>query len=64
MEITQFNLDEFLKDGKLESNPAIQPGDCLLFGQPKGFTFASASRLPLLLAKIVCCAQAWGKGLH
>ncbi|MBC8063735.1 MAG: hypothetical protein H7Y17_02820, partial [Chlorobia bacterium] len=33
-----FNLDEFLKDGKQESNPIVEPGDILYFGQPKGVT--------------------------
>ncbi|MDI9636796.1 polysaccharide biosynthesis/export family protein [Kamptonema cortianum] len=36
--VMEFNLDEFLKDGKLEANPTLQPGDFLVFGQPKGFT--------------------------
>lgn len=35
---TQFNLDEYLKDGRVESNPKVQPGDVLYFGQPKGLT--------------------------
>lgn len=43
--LKQFNLDEFLKDGKLESNPLIQPGDCLLFGQPNGLSFSAASQV-------------------
>jgi len=34
----QFNLDEFLKDGKLASNPVVQAGDVLYFGQPSGIT--------------------------
>ena len=37
--IRQFNLDEYLKDGRLESNPELQSGDCLLFGQPNGLSF-------------------------
>lgn len=40
--ITQFNLDEYLKDGKQSSNPVIGPGDAMLFSEPKGLTFASA----------------------
>jgi protein involved in polysaccharide export with SLBB domain len=43
--VTAFNLDEYLKDGKLASNPEIQPGECILFGQPKGFTLASATQV-------------------
>jgi protein involved in polysaccharide export with SLBB domain len=43
--LRQFNLDEFLKDGKLESNPLLQPGDCILFGQPNGLSFSAASQV-------------------
>jgi protein involved in polysaccharide export with SLBB domain len=39
--VREFNLDEFIKDGKLSSNPELEPGDVLLFGQPKP-TFLSA----------------------
>ena len=42
MQVTSYNLDEFLKDGKKESNPEILPGDCILFGEPRGFTFQTA----------------------
>ena len=38
----QFNLDEYLKDGTLESNPVVQPGDLLYFGQPNGITVNAA----------------------
>lgn len=41
----QFNLDEFLKDGKMEANPVLKPGDVVLFGQPKGITIQNASQL-------------------
>ncbi len=41
----QFNLDEFLKGGRVESNPITQPGDVLYFGQPKGITFGTFSQL-------------------
>lgn len=41
----QYNLDEFLKDGKLEANPVLKPGDVVLFGQPKGITVQNASQL-------------------
>jgi polysaccharide export outer membrane protein len=44
-EVRQFNLDEFLKDGKLESNPELQPGDSLLFGQPRGLTLSAISQI-------------------
>jgi protein involved in polysaccharide export with SLBB domain len=36
---TRFNLDEFLKDGKVAANPEIEPGDFLFFGTPKGISF-------------------------
>ncbi len=38
----QFNLDEFLKDGNMDSNPVLEPGDILYFGQPKGVTASTA----------------------
>jgi protein involved in polysaccharide export with SLBB domain len=41
VEIKQFNLDDYLKFGDLESNPIVQPGDSLFFGQPKGVTLAN-----------------------
>lgn len=41
----QFNLDEFLKDGRMESNPEVLPGDAILFGQPKGFTLGTAAQV-------------------
>ncbi|MCC7103463.1 MAG: SLBB domain-containing protein [Fimbriimonadaceae bacterium] len=40
----QFNLDEFLKDGKIEANPIVSPGDVVLFGQPKGVTLNNISQ--------------------
>ncbi len=43
--IQEFNLDEFLKDGKLASNPEVLPGDSVLFGQPNGFGLASITQL-------------------
>lgn len=42
--ITQFNLDEFLANGKLEANPELKPGDALLFSEPKGLTVASLTQ--------------------
>lgn len=56
MKVAQYNLDEYLKDGKLEANPEIFPGDCILFGQPKGITMASISQFmsgALLLENLV-----------
>ncbi|MHB8635081.1 MAG: polysaccharide biosynthesis/export family protein [Fimbriimonadaceae bacterium] len=34
----KFNLDEFLKDGKIAANPVLEPGDVLYFGTPKGLS--------------------------
>lgn len=45
MKVAQYNLDEYLKDGKMESNPQILPGDVILFGEPKGLTLDAASRV-------------------
>ena len=39
-----YNLDEYLKDGKAEANPKINPGDVVLFGQPKGITASSITQ--------------------
>jgi protein involved in polysaccharide export with SLBB domain len=39
--VRSINLDEFLKDGKLESNPEILPGDYILVGKPSGVTAAN-----------------------
>lgn len=41
-QIEMFHLDDFLKFGKSESNPVVQPGDYLMFGQPKGVTLSGA----------------------
>ncbi len=42
---TLFNLDEYMKDGKLESNPELMADDLLLFGEPRGLTMETASRV-------------------
>ncbi len=42
--ITEFNLDEYLKDGKDSANPVLEPGDAVLFGQPKGLTLGSVGQ--------------------
>jgi protein involved in polysaccharide export with SLBB domain len=42
---TAYNLDEFLKNGKAESNPVMQSGDIVLFGQPKQFQLASLNQI-------------------
>ncbi len=43
--LQEFNLDEFLKDGKQSSNPEVLSGDALLFGEPKGLTLGGAFQL-------------------
>ena len=43
--ITRFNLDEFIKDGKQESNPTVEPNDVLLFGQPKPTLLTSVTQV-------------------
>jgi hypothetical protein len=43
--VTQFNLDEYLKDGIGASNPEIQPGDSLLFGQPRGISLTAITQV-------------------
>lgn len=43
--VTQYNLDEFLRDGKDASNPILQPGDTLLFGQPRGVTLSGITQV-------------------
>lgn len=42
---TRFNLDEFLKDGRVESNPRLQVGDVLFFGEPKGINLNTLGQL-------------------
>ncbi|CAN5394973.1 hypothetical protein BH11ARM2_BH11ARM2_10580 [soil metagenome] len=43
--VTLFNLDEFIKDGKVASNPELKPGDVLLFGQPRQTFLTSATQV-------------------
>jgi protein involved in polysaccharide export with SLBB domain len=43
--MTQFNLDEYIKDGKQAANPELQPDDVLLFGQPRQTIIASVTQV-------------------
>ena len=43
--VTMFNLDEYLKDGIISSNPEVRPGDSLLFGQPRGISFTAITQV-------------------
>lgn len=42
---SKYNLDEFIKDGKLEANPEVLPGDVVLFGEPKGFSLRTLGQI-------------------
>lgn len=42
--VDEFNLDEYVKDGKLASNPEITPGTCILFTEPRGLTLNSVAQ--------------------
>lgn len=40
----QFNLDEYLKDGKVAANPLLKSGDVVMFGTPRGITVDTVTR--------------------
>ncbi|MBL8048844.1 MAG: SLBB domain-containing protein [Chthonomonas sp.] len=41
--VTTYNLDRFIKDGKLDDNPVLQPDDVVYFGTPKGIRLTDVS---------------------
>lgn len=41
---TLYNLDEFLKDGKMEANPILKPGDAVYVGTSKGITLSGVTQ--------------------
>lgn len=41
----EFNLDDYLKDGKASANPELHTGDVLLFSGPKGITFGDIAQI-------------------
>ena len=43
--VRQYNIDEYLKDGKEASNPILQPGDSALFSPPKGLTLSGVTQV-------------------
>ena len=43
--VRQYNLDEYLKDGKEASNPTLLPGDSVLFSPPRGLTLAGVAQV-------------------
>jgi polysaccharide export outer membrane protein len=43
--VTRFNLDEFIKDGRVAANPELEPGDVLLFGQPRQTVLAAITQV-------------------
>lgn len=45
MIIKQYNLDEYIKNGKVEANPRIEPGDVLLFDEKRELTVATISQI-------------------
>jgi protein involved in polysaccharide export with SLBB domain len=44
-ESREFHLDEFLKDVNMDSNPLLQPGDILLFGDSRPNTIGTLSQI-------------------
>lgn len=42
---TVFNLDEFVRDGKVSANPVLHAGDVLYFGRPLGPSLADISQI-------------------
>ncbi|MBS1706503.1 MAG: SLBB domain-containing protein [Armatimonadetes bacterium] len=51
MKIVEFNLDDYVKNGKLDANPELMPDDILLFGAPKNLVISDLSTFlsPLIL---------------
>jgi len=45
MTSTQYNLDEFVKDGKMKSNPLLQSGDIVVFSPQKAQPFISLNQI-------------------
>ncbi len=54
-ETTEYNLDEYIKDGDPAANPQIEPGDVLLFSRSRLTSLAMASQIisSLLLFNVV-----------
>jgi protein involved in polysaccharide export with SLBB domain len=44
-QVTQYHLDEFIKSGRLASNPVLQPGDVLLFSQANRFNIGELTQV-------------------
>ncbi|MFN3963687.1 MAG: hypothetical protein ACK4NQ_11990 [Fimbriimonadaceae bacterium] len=42
VEVVEYRLDAFLKDGNMEQNPIVQEGDVVVVGEPKGLTAGAA----------------------
>lgn len=45
MKVVTYALDKFFKDGDVTSNPVVQPGDVVLFGDRKGVTLGNAQQI-------------------
>jgi protein involved in polysaccharide export with SLBB domain len=43
VQVTEYKLAAFLKDGDLTQNPTLMPGDLVMVGEVKGMTLAQAS---------------------
>lgn len=42
--VREVRLDRFLKDGTIEDNPEVWPGDVVMVGQPRGVNFSSLTQ--------------------
>ncbi|ARU43667.1 hypothetical protein CCB81_05640 [Armatimonadetes bacterium Uphvl-Ar2] len=42
VEVVEYRLEAFLKDGNMEQNPIVQEGDVVVVGEPKGLTAGAA----------------------
>ncbi|MBV6458513.1 MAG: hypothetical protein HONBIEJF_01643 [Fimbriimonadaceae bacterium] len=43
--ITQYNLDEYIKSGKLTANPRIEPGDVVMFDEKRELNISTISQV-------------------
>ncbi len=45
VEVTEYRLAAFLKDGDVTQNPELEPGDVVMVGEPKGLTTAAIGQV-------------------
>lgn len=43
VQVAEYRLDAFLKDGDISQNPVLMPGDVVMVGEPKGFKLADVT---------------------